>query len=208
MAPRPSSVSPERSSASAALLPTLAGLPPVHDRHARLLILGSFPGVASLTARQYYAHPRNLFWPALSSITGEDLVALDYESRLVRLRRHGIALWDIIGRCLRQGSLDGAIRDAVEQDFAAFIAQLPALQAVAFNGKLAATREPWFRQRGLRTYRLPSTSPAYAAVPRAAKLEAWGILTAERVRPPAGLGEDGAREPLSRRNDARPPGPG
>jgi hypoxanthine-DNA glycosylase len=206
MAPRPSPLLPER--ASAARRPTLAGLPPVHDRTARVLILGSFPGVASLSARQYYAHPRNLFWPALSSITGEDLVALDYDSRLFRLQHHGIALWDIIGRCLRQGSLDGAIREAVDQDFAAFIEQLPALQAVAFNGRLAATREPWFKERGLRTYRLPSTSPAYAAVPRTAKLEAWRILAGELVRAPArhrGVGAGGA---VSRPNVVPPPGPG
>ena len=157
----------------------LAGLPPVHDSGARLLILGSFPGVASLAASEYYAHPRNLFWPALSLLTGEDFTALRYRTRLARVRRHRIAIWDVIGRCTRRGSLDGAIRDAVEQDFAAFVAGLPELRAVAFNGALAATREPWFRDRGFRTYRLPSTSPAYAALSRDRKLAAWQVLAVE-----------------------------
>ena len=163
----------------AATQPVLTGLPPVHDRRARLLILGSFPGVASLQAVQYYAHPRNLFWPALSAVTGEPLATLPYDRRLVRVRAHGIAIWDVIGQCFRRGSLDGAIRDPVGQDFDGFLAQLPRLQAVAFNGGLAARAEPWFRSRGYRTYRLPSTSPAHASMPAARKLDAWQILARE-----------------------------
>ncbi len=159
--------------------PVLCGLPPVHDARARLLILGSFPGVASLQAEQYYAHPRNLFWPTLATLLAEDLPALPYPQRLQRVRAHQIAIWDVIGQCFRQGSLDGAIREPVGQDFDGFLKQLPALQAVAFNGGLAARGEPWFRSRGYRTYRLPSTSPAYAALPAAQKLAAWRALLPE-----------------------------
>ena len=157
----------------------LTGLAPVHDRRARLLILGSFPGVASLQASQYYAHPRNLFWPVLSDLIGEDLPALAYRQRLVRVREHGIAIWDVIGQCFRRGSLDGAIREPVGQDFDRFLAKLPALQAVAFNGGLAAKGEPWFRSRGYRTYRLPSTSPAHASLSAERKLAAWRVLREE-----------------------------
>ncbi len=172
--------------------PTLVGLPPVHDRRARVLILGSFPGVASLGAAQYYAHPRNLFWPALSAIVEEDLVALDYPTRLARVRQHRIALWDVIDRCVRPGSLDGSIRQSVDQDFDMFLTGLPALRAVAFNGRLAASREPWFRARGLRTYALPSTSPAHAGVPRDVKLRAWRQLAIELTADgPTGARADG-----------------
>ena len=159
--------------------PVLTGLPPVHDPRARLLILGSFPGVASLQAHEYYAHPRNLFWPMLSALTGENLAALPYPQRLQRVRAHRIAIWDVIGQCFRRGSLDGAIREPVGQDFAAFLAQVPNLQAVAFNGGLAARGAPWFESRGYRTYCLPSTSPAHASVPAARKLAAWQVLAAE-----------------------------
>lgn len=158
---------------------TQTGLPPVHDDKARLLILGSFPGLASLAAAQYYAHPRNLFWPALSAVIGEDLAALDYPRRLETVKAHGIAIWDVIDRCQRRGSLDGAIREASHQDFDRFVAGLPELGAVAFNGGRAARLEAWFRERGYRTYRLPSTSPAYAAVPAAEKLAAWQVLKTE-----------------------------
>lgn len=162
--------------------PALTGLAPIHDRRARLLILGSFPGIASLQAGQYYAHPRNLFWPMLADLTGEDLAALTYRQRLVRVRHHGIAIWDVIGQCFRRGSLDGAIREPVGQDFETFLAGLPALKAVAFNGGLAAKGEPWFRSRGYRTYRLPSTSPAHAALSSDRKRDAWRVLKGELDR--------------------------
>ena len=157
----------------------LTGLAPILDRRARLLILGSFPGVASLQAQQYYAHPRNLFWPVVADLIGEDLPALAYGQRLGRLREHGIAIWDVIGQCFRRGSLDGAIREPVGQDFDRFLAGLPALRAVAFNGGLAAKGEPWFRSRGYRTYRLPSTSPAHASLSAGQKLAAWRVLRQE-----------------------------
>ena len=88
------------------------GLPPIVDAGTRVLILGSFPGVASLAARQYYAHPRNHFWPILASILDEPLVELPYGKRLERLSAHGVGVWDIIVACHRRGSSDAAIRNA------------------------------------------------------------------------------------------------
>src|SRR5215475_7262409 len=77
----------------------LEGLASIVDRLTRIVILGSFPGAASLAAQQYYGLPRNHFWPLLSALWGEDLVALDYPSRLDALRRHGVGLWDVYARC-------------------------------------------------------------------------------------------------------------
>ena len=89
------------------------GLAPVWRADAELLILGSFPGQASLAARQYYAHPRNAFWPLMAALTGEsDLAQQPYAARLQRLLHHRIALWDVVDRCVRPGSLDSAIRAA------------------------------------------------------------------------------------------------
>src|SRR5664279_3753898 len=88
------------------------GLAPVLGRDARALILGSFPGEASLAAQQYYAHPRNHFWPLLGTIVRESLEAMPYRRRLAALRRHRIGLWDVIVACERRGSLDGDIRNA------------------------------------------------------------------------------------------------
>ena len=92
--------------------PTLQGLPPVLGRATRVLILGSFPGEASLIARQYYAHPRNHFWPLLEASIDAPLTALPYRERLRQLRANRIGLWDVIVACNRRGSLDGAIRMA------------------------------------------------------------------------------------------------
>src|SRR3954471_17390549 len=88
------------------------GLPPVARFDARLFLLGSLPGDASLAARRYYAHPTNQFWRLLGSALGEDLQRMDYDRRLERLAERRIGLWDVIGSATRSGSLDQAIRDA------------------------------------------------------------------------------------------------
>jgi hypoxanthine-DNA glycosylase len=153
--------------------PLLLGLPPVVGPAARLLILGSFPGQRSLQAAQYYAHPRNQFWPILAALLEEPLVGMPYEERLARVVARGIALWDVVGACRRPGSLDASIRDAAHNDFDALFERLPGLRAVAFNGAAAAQREGLFAARGLATIRLPSTSPAHAGVSFDAKLARW-----------------------------------
>jgi G:T/U-mismatch repair DNA glycosylase len=90
--------------------PRLVGLPPVIARGTRLVVLGSFPGVASLQVGQYYAHPRNQFWPLLSQLLGEPLPALPYRECVARLRDRGAGLWDVYASCRREGSLDSASR--------------------------------------------------------------------------------------------------
>ncbi len=157
----------------------LRGLDPVIGPASRLLILGSFPGAASLAQARYYAHPRNQFWPILGALLDEPLPALAYEARLDRLRARGVALWDLLGACRRDGSLDAAIRDPRGNDFDALLAAMPGLGAVAFNGATAARGEPAFAARGLATYRLPSTSPAHAGLSFDAKLERWMALRAD-----------------------------
>jgi hypoxanthine-DNA glycosylase len=143
----------------------------------RVLILGSFPGVASLAARQYYAHPRNHFWPILGAILGEPLAALPYPRRLERLRARGVGLWDVIVACHRHGSADGAIRNAERGSLERIRRAAPALAVVCFNGNTAATAEPQWRAAGYATLRLPSTSPAHTR-PFAEKLAAWRDLAA------------------------------
>ena len=151
----------------------LAGFPPVLDRHTRILILGSFPGEASLAAQQYYAHPRNQFWRLLSAVLHDDLVSLPYEERLQRLLSHCIGLWDVINVCEREGSLDTAIRSAQANDFAMLKQQCPALVKVCFNGKTSGRFEPQFAAAGFATLVLPSSSPANAQFSFDQKLALW-----------------------------------
>ena len=151
----------------------LSGLPPVIARHTRLILLGSFPGAASLAAGQYYAHPRNQFWPLLSALWGEDLTVLPYAARLQRLRAHGLGLWDVIAECRREGSLDSAIRDARLNDLAGLRRRAPQLQAVAHNGGASARAMGVTAALGLAVYRLPSSSPAHASWSFERKLAAW-----------------------------------
>lgn len=157
---------------------SLTGLAPVIDARTRILVLGSFPGAASLAAQQYYAHPRNLLWPILSTLTGEPLAGLPYAERLPRLLAHGFGLWDVLGACEREGSLDSAIRKPAANDFARLRELCPLLETVGFNGQTSGKFAPQFAAEGYRTVVLPSTSPAYASLTLDAKLAAWrGLIS-------------------------------
>lgn len=157
------------------------GFPPIADAKARILILGSMPGQASLAAGQYYAHAQNLFWQILGEITGA-APALPYATRVRALKSSGIALWDVLASCTREGSLDAAIDDASirANDFASFYRSHARIAQVFFNG---AKAEACYRRQvlpalaaglGPQSYRrLPSTSPANASMSRAQRQRVW-----------------------------------
>jgi hypoxanthine-DNA glycosylase len=153
----------------------LEGLPPIADDAAQILILGNMPSVMSLAARQYYGNPRNGFWRITGDIFGFD-AASDYPERTAALRRCGVAVWDVLRLCRRQGSLDSAIEpdSMVANDFEAFFDRHPAIDRVFFNG--AAAEKNFVRLAGidrpLRYRRLPSTSPAQT-MRYADKLAMW-----------------------------------
>ena len=115
-----------------------AGLPPIARPDARLFVLGSLPGDASLAAQRYYAHPTNQFWRLLGLALDEDLQTLDYDQRLERLAHRGVGLWDVIASASRRGSLDQAIREAQHNRIEHLLHDFPHLQAIAFNGATAS----------------------------------------------------------------------
>ncbi|WP_294121587.1 DNA-deoxyinosine glycosylase [Sphingomonas sp.] len=172
-------------------------MPPAGSSDARLLILGSLPGEASLRAQRYYAHPRNQFWRLLGTAIGEELAEMGYGDRLARLAARGIALWDVVGEATRQGSLDGAIRAATPNRLAEYAATLPRLGAVAFNGKTAARlgRIALAGVGRVQLIDLPSSSPAYT-IPLADKLIIWS-----RLGPLACAKEAATLGPYDRRHD-------
>jgi hypoxanthine-DNA glycosylase len=151
----------------------LHGLPPVIGPLTRLVVLGSFPGVASLQAAQYYAHPRNQFWPILSALWGIDLVALPYAQRLEQMLARGLGLWDVYASCRREGSLDSAIVQPTFNDLAGLKRRAPHLQAMAHNGGESARAMRHTLTFGLAVHQLPSTSPANASWTFDRKLAAW-----------------------------------
>jgi hypoxanthine-DNA glycosylase len=157
----------------------LTGLAPVLDTHVRILILGSFPGAQSLAAAQYYAHPRNQFWKLVGALVDEDLYALPYAERLPRLLAHRIGLWDVLGACEREGSLDSAIRNAAANDFARLHVLCPELETVGFNGQASGKFAPQFAANGYRTVVLPSSSPAHMAMSFEQKLAVWRQLVSD-----------------------------
>jgi hypoxanthine-DNA glycosylase len=156
-----------------AVAPWLEGLPPVIASRTRLIVLGSFPGVASLEARQYYAHPRNHFWPIVGTLLGLPLAAMPYDERVRHVRARGLGLWDVYARCRRHGSLDQHIEDAEFVDLESLKRRAPGLAAIAHNGGESARAMRHTQTLGVPVWRLPSTSPANAGWSFDRKLAAW-----------------------------------
>jgi TDG/mug DNA glycosylase family protein len=154
---------------------------PVEDADSTVLILGSMPGKASLAAGQYYAHPRNAFWPVMGKVIGFS-PDLPYEKRLQTLRSAGIALWDALASCDRKSSLDAHIEadSLILNDFQTFFRQHPNITRVLFNGAKAEQCFvkyvlPTLKANSLHYQRLPSTSPANAGISYDKKLLAWQV---------------------------------
>ena len=139
------------------------GMGPIARRDARLFILGSLPGDASLAAQCYYAHPTNQFWRLVGEAIGEPLAAMDYPERLERLAARGIGLWDVVASAERAGSLDGAIRQAGHNPIERLKDDYPKLEAVAFNGTTAAKlgRKLLGEASWVELIDLPSSSAAF-----------------------------------------------
>ena len=159
--------------------PVVHSFEPVADANARVLVLGSMPGLKSLQAGQYYAHPQNRFWPFMGQLVGAG-PDLPYPERCRRLARAGIAVWDVLSCCERPGSLDSAIRDdtAAANDLAGFLSTHPGVRRILFNGAKAESSFtrlvlPGLGRPDLDYRRLPSTSPANASQRAADKLTAW-----------------------------------
>ena len=159
--------------------------PPIAAPDAEILILGSMPGQVSLAANEYYAHPRNSFWPIMSALFRFDARA-PYRERVDALKVARIAVWDVLYSCTRPGSLDSDINpdSLIANDMASFLDEHPAINRIYFNGSKA---ESCFRKHitpSLQTtsvyfLRLPSTSTAHAALSLERKLTAWQIILAE-----------------------------
>lgn len=156
---------------------TVHSFAPIVDDTCHTLILGSMPGVASLAANQYYAHPRNAFWPIMGELVGAG-PSLPYAERTATLLRNGIAVWDVLKLCTRTGSLDSAIvESSIEpNDFDELLRAHGSIDRIFFNGAKAESsflRHVDSLPRAPRMLRLPSTSPAHASLTFDRKLEAW-----------------------------------
>lgn len=163
---------------------TSVGFPPIAAADAKVLVLGSLPGRVSLQRGEYYAQPRNAFWPIVGRLF-DIAPGLPYAERTRRLAERRVALWDVCAEAHRPGSLDSAISHSsvVANDFARFLAAHPRIGLVCFNGAKAAElyRRMVFpglpeAMQGIRTAILPSTSPSHAAMPFEEKLSRWSLI--------------------------------
>ena len=162
---------------STAAAPAKRSFPPVIDAQARVLVLGTLPGEESLRRGEYYAHPRNLFWPIIFALFGEP-PAVNYAERLAFLTAHRIAVWDVCEIGEREASADSTIRMERPNAIGCLLEEHPLIRAVAFNGTGARRlHDRHVPRRADFTYlALPSTSPAHARIDFAAKLSRWAAL--------------------------------
>jgi len=156
----------------------LAGLKPVVDRKARILILGSFPGAMSLKKRQYYANKQNHFWNIMSDLFCAEKRRLSYAEKIRLLKKNRIALWDVIKSCLREGSSDNKIKDMELNDIPGLLAKYPNIKTIFFNGCTCEKILAKDKTIRLKTVCLPSTSPAHT-VSYKSKKKAWANITGE-----------------------------
>jgi double-stranded uracil-DNA glycosylase len=156
---------------------------PLIGTQPRVLILGSMPGVKSLQDQQYYAHPRNAFWPILGELFSVQW-SHDYQQKINQIQQLPLILWDVLQSCQREGSLDSDIKsdqlqgNSIDQ----LLLSYPTLSFIAFNG---GTAEKLFRKLILpridnaepyTMLRLPSTSPAHASKSFQQKLSEWSVI--------------------------------
>ena len=160
--------------------PNCTGFPPSIDKRCRVLILGSMPGITSLKAQEYYAHPQNRFWKIMFLLlenTAE--IPDDYQQRLKTLLCHHIALWDSIDSCDRNGSLDSNIKNEKGSDIAALLAAYPAIKTICLNGAKSfqifkRCNKVLLDRNDINIIPLPSTSPANARWSLDELLNEWG----------------------------------
>lgn len=152
---------------------------PIADEDSRILILGSMPGIKSLEQQEYYAHPQNRFWRLLALLLQED-VPQDYAAKQALLHKHNLALWDTLGYCERDGSLDSNIKNETPNAVVELAGELPHLQAVVCNGgKAGAAFKKYFAKKmpeQMRIFYLPSTSPANARLRLENLAEHWQVI--------------------------------
>lgn len=151
----------------------ISSFPPIIDAQSEILILGSVPGVRSLEKQQYYAHPQNAFWKIIFELFDE-LPTGDYTARIRILKRHHIALWDVIDTCERKGSLDSEIRNEEANRIGELLENYPGIKAIFCNGgkSYKNLQKILGKEYRIPIFLMPSTSPLHT-VPLAKKLESW-----------------------------------
>lgn len=152
---------------------------PIIDKNCKVLILGSMPGIKSLTEQQYYAHPHNRFWKLMCLLLHEDITLKDYDARKQLLLQHDIALWDTLAYCEREGSLDSDINAEIPNDIVGLLNTYQGVSNIVCNGgKASSVFKKYFAKqirRDIKVYYLHSTSPANARMKLENLAEEWKV---------------------------------
>ena len=155
----------------------ISSFSPIINKDSKILILGSIPGVKSLEKQEYYGHPQNKFWKIIFELFHEEFTE-DYRLKVDILKRHHVALWDVIDSCERKGSLDSEIKNEKTNSVEQILEEFPNIRALFCNGgkshqilqKMIAGKSE------IPIFKLPSTSPLHT-ISYERKLEDWRKIT-------------------------------
>lgn len=159
----------------------LISFDPVLPENPSVLILGSMPSQLSFDKQQYYGNPRNHFWPILFELFQQKPIT-NYEDKISFAKQHGIALWDTIGTCYREGSLDMNIIEEKPNDILGLLERYPTIKLIACNGtKSFQTFRKNIKldqERDIDVIKLPSSSPIPGKYTKtfAGKVEEWAEI--------------------------------
>ena len=136
---------------------------PIIFKSSKTLILGSFPSIKSFENSFYYSHPKNQFWKILSEISTYPINNKDQKIWLIKELK--LALWDIVASCSRENSSDSNLKDIKVNDIKTLLKEYPNIDSIAFTSRLAEKYfNKEFKDIDIKTFYLPSPSPAYAAM--------------------------------------------
>ena len=146
---------------------------PLADNRSKVLILGSLPGAESLRKQQYYGNPQNVFWRIIYAVFDSE-PEIDYTARCVFILKNKLALWDVCRSAERSGSADSKIAAVESNDIAGLLCRYPDIDRVLLNGRKAESEyNRYYKDLPVSTIYVPSTSPAFAAIPFTEKLKIW-----------------------------------
>lgn len=152
---------------------------PIYNKESKVLILGSFPSVKSREGEFFYHHPRNRFWSVLSLVCDQTLPNTIEEKKDFLLKNH-IAVWDVIESCEITGSSDSSIKNVVVNDISQLL-QSADIKGIYTNGNLAYQYYQKYIQpkSGRGCIKLPSTSPANAAISLEELVKIWSCIKSD-----------------------------
>lgn len=149
---------------------------PIYDKNSKIIILGSLPSEKSIENQEYYNNPTNHFWKIISFVFEKRIIEFsNYEDKIMFLKKHNIALWDVISTADRIGSLDKNIKNESYNDLYSFIIKNDIKKVFVNGSKAEKSLKKYMKLNNINLeYKLlPSSSSANFRYTLKEKINLW-----------------------------------